>query len=79
MNDANTIIDVAFGPSGSLQVNRKECHPYMDDDGVRQAPDQYDVIVDGVCRHRNCQPEDAIRALGHYIESLTFALHRPKS
>lgn len=78
MNDANTIVDVAFSPSGSLQVNRKECMPYLDDDEVRQAPDKYDVIVDGVCRHRNCEPEDAMRALGHYILSLSYELHRPK-
>ena len=44
---------------------------------VRQGeggPPAYDVIVDGTVRHPNCSAEDAMRAMGNYIHSLSHNL-----
>jgi len=32
----------------------------------------YDVLASGVPRHTGCTPEDVMRALGNYLQSLLF-------
>lgn len=56
------VVDVDFGATGSLQVIKED--------------DVYHVIVDGVTRHPDCSAEDVMRALGHYVNSLSYQLSK---
>ena len=38
----------------------------------------YDVLASGVPRHTACTPEDVMRALGNYLQSLLFENERLK-
>lgn len=63
---STVIVDVEFN-NKPLQVVRQSD---PDDWNMRQVV-TYDVVVDGVVKHPKCQPEDAIRALGHYLHTAT--------
>lgn len=56
------VVDVDFDVHGMLQV--------VEQNG------EYMVIVDGVTRHAPASAEDVMRAMGHYIQSLSYKISK---
>lgn len=65
MTTRTTIIDVDLNGKPLQVISVFEGFP---------EPTYYEVIVDGVVKHPDCSVEDALRALGHYINGLSFQL-----
>lgn len=61
---AEIIVDIEFCGK-PLQVVRLTDPGYMNNGMI------YEVVVDGVVKHPTCEPEDVIRALGHYMHCAT--------
>lgn len=43
---------------------------------MKKHNEMFDVIVDGVVRHPNCDNEAVIRALTHYLDSFSYKLSK---
>jgi hypothetical protein len=60
------IVDIEFCGKPLQVVKRTELVGYYKEEVVT-----YEVVVDGVVKHPKCEPEDVIRALGHYMHCAT--------
>ena len=69
MSDQETIVDVDTR-KGHIIVNHI-VGAYVDDSQLMEVKSHYEILVDGICRHTSNDPEDIIRALGHYLTGLT--------
>lgn len=69
MSDQTTIIDVdtSFGRLVVDHVIVSAPNQY----NILEVNSHYEVFVDGVLKHKSNDPEDIMRALGHYIAGLS--------
>ena len=69
MSDQTTIIDVDTD-FGNLVVQRI-VGPVPDKYDIIKVRSWYEVLVDDVVKHTSYDPEDIMRALGHYLAGLS--------
>ncbi len=67
MSDQTTIVDVDT-PEGRIEVLHVVGSTVEHDLMVTYS--HYEVLVDGDLKHKSKDPEDIMRALGHYIAGL---------
>ena len=65
MSDVNIIIDVNSN-NGNIVVQHV-CESILDEYDIMRTTSYYEVLVDGTTRHKSDEPEDIMRALGHYL------------
>jgi len=65
MSDVNVIVDVNSN-NGNIVVQHV-CESILDEYDIMRVISYYEVLVDGVLKHKSSEPEDIMRALGHYL------------
>ncbi len=68
MSDQTTIIEVDTD-FGQLVVNHVVAS-WLNKYDIMEVGSHYEILVDDVLKHESHDPEDIMRALGHYIAGL---------